>query len=130
MLSLSSDFIRVRAFAGRNRFAACQAKRCRPNGARSAAGSVGRLCQTPTRQAGMNDALRLHVGRRVREDVRVKKEWLNPGVGQRRDSARLTNESRCGYERWLRGMIIVAGRNHCDGATVIDSIRIRMNALV
>ena len=91
MLSLSSDFIRVRAFAGRNRFAACQAKRCRPNGARSAAGSVGRLCQTPTRQAGMNDALRLHVGRRVREDVRVEEEWLDPRGRQRLDCVKLKN---------------------------------------
>ena len=45
-------------------------------------------------------------------------------------SKSLTNESRCAYEWRLRGMVIVAGRNHCDGATVIDSIRIRMNALV
>jgi hypothetical protein len=78
----------------------------------------------------MKDALRLQRGRRVREDVRVEEEWLNPGGRQRRDSARLTNESRCAYERRLHGMVIVAGRNHCDGATVIDSIRIRMNALV
>ena len=76
------------------------------------------------------DALPSEARRRVREDVRVEEERLNPSGGQRRDSAKLVNEIRRADERELRSMIIVTGGHHCDRATVIGSIRVWMNPLV
>ena len=68
MLSLSSDFVRVRAFARRNRFAARQAKRGQPNGVRSAAG----FCRAFVSNA---DSLGGYEGRptTVRQAARVRR---------------------------------------------------------
>jgi hypothetical protein len=78
----------------------------------------------------ITDALQSEARRRVREDVRVEEERLNPSGGQRRDSAKLFNGVRRTDERGLRSMIIVAGGNQCDCATVINSIGVWMNPLV
>jgi hypothetical protein len=78
----------------------------------------------------MNDALRFKRRRGVCEDMRVEEEWADPGGRQRRDTGKCTNEIRRADEWELRGMIIVAGRNQCDCATVIGLIRIWMNTLV
>ena len=69
-------------------------------------------------------------GRSVREDVRVEEERLNPGGCQRQGAGKLTSEIRRADERGSNSMIIVAGRNKCDCATVIGSIGVWMNALV
>ena len=68
--------------------------------------------------------------RRVCEQMRIKKERPNPGRAQRWNSSKLKNEIRRTDERRLRRMIIAAGRNQRNGASVIAAVRIRVNARV
>jgi hypothetical protein len=69
-------------------------------------------------------------GRCVRENVRAKKERLDPSRSERRDLRELNVELRR-TDRWrLRGMIITASRNQCNGASVIAAVCISVNARV
>jgi hypothetical protein len=68
--------------------------------------------------------------RRVREDVRAKKERLHPSGAECRDLRKAGFELRR-IDQWrLRGMIITASRNQCNGASVIGAICISVNARV
>ena len=69
-------------------------------------------------------------GRRVREDVRAKKERLDPGRSQRRDLGELNVELRRTDERRMRSVIIAATRNQRNGASMIAAVRISVNARV
>ena len=68
--------------------------------------------------------------RRVREDVRAKKERPDPGRGQRRNLRKPGCELRPGNERGLRSMFIAASGNQCDRTTVLRAIRVGVNARV
>ena len=69
-------------------------------------------------------------GRRVRENVRVKKERLDPGRVERRDLSELDAGLRRPDEGRMRSVIIGASRNQRNGASVIALVRIRVNARV
>lgn len=75
---------------------------------RSAADVVGRLCQTPIRQASVKDALRARRRRCVREEVSVKEKWLNPGGSERRDCREPNLELRRTDKRRLTRMLAIA----------------------
>jgi hypothetical protein len=64
----------------------------------------------------------------VRENVRAKKERLDPSRSQRRDLRELNAGLRCPDERRMRSVIIVASRDQCNSASVIATVRIRVNA--
>jgi hypothetical protein len=66
----------------------------------------------------------------MREDVRAKKQRLNPGRGQRRKFIEAVCELNLAYERWLRSVVVAAGRDHRDGTAVLGTVRIRVDALV
>ncbi|HEY4256632.1 MAG TPA: hypothetical protein VGM66_05415, partial [Candidatus Udaeobacter sp.] len=68
--------------------------------------------------------------RRVRKDVRVEEEWLNPGGRQLRDAAKLGKEIRRADQRRLRSVIVAAGRDHRNGTAVLGTVRIRVDPLV
>jgi hypothetical protein len=68
--------------------------------------------------------------RRVREEVRPKKERPDPGRGQRRNSRKAGCELRSGNERGLRSMFIATSGNQCDCTTVLGPIRVGVNARV
>jgi hypothetical protein len=66
--------------------------------------------------------------RRVREDVRVKEEWLNPGGGER-CGCREANIKLRGTDEWrLTRMLITARRDQRDQANVVSAMCIRVNA--
>jgi hypothetical protein len=66
----------------------------------------------------------------VRENVRAKKERLDPGGSQRCDLGELDAGFRHPDERRMRSVIIAASRNQRNGARMIAAIRISMNARV
>ena len=66
----------------------------------------------------------------MREDVRAKKERLDPGRSQRRDLGELNVELRRTDERRMRSVIIAATRNQRNGASMIAAVRISVNARV
>lgn len=69
-------------------------------------------------------------GRRVREKVRVKEDRPNPSGPERRDFGELRVELMRANQWRMRSMIIAAGRDQCDRASVIGAIPIRVNARV
>jgi len=81
------------------------------------------------RDAGRTNGSGVH-WRRVREDVRAKKERPDPGRGQRRNLRKAGCELRPGNERGLRSMFIAASGNQCDRTTVLRAIRVAVNARV
>ena len=64
----------------------------------------------------------------MREDVRIKKEWLNPGRGQLRDCSEANIELRGTDKRRLTRMLITTRRNQRDRADVVTAIRVGVNA--
>lgn len=68
--------------------------------------------------------------RRVRENVRTKKERLNPSRSQCRDLRKLNAGLRRPDEGRMRSVIIGATRNQCNGASMIDAVRVSVNARV
>ena len=66
--------------------------------------------------------------RRVREDVRVKEEWLNPGRGERCGCSEPNIKLRSTDERRLTCLLITAGRDERDRADVVTAIRVSVNA--
>jgi len=81
-----------------------------------------RLIQTPYNSGDRR--------RRVREDVRAKKERPDPGRGQRRNLRKAGCELRPGNKRGLRCMFIPTSGNQCDRTTVLRAIRVAVNARV
>src|SRR6266478_3762313 len=81
-----------------------------------------RLIQTPYNSGDRR--------RSVPEDVRPKKERLDPGRGQRCNLRKPGCELRPGNERGLRRMFIAASGNQCDRTTVLRAIRVAVNARV
>ena len=68
--------------------------------------------------------------RRVREDLRLKEEWLNPGRGERCDCSGASSQVR-GIDEWrLSRMLITTRRNQRDRADVVTAIRVTVNASV
>ena len=68
--------------------------------------------------------------RRVREDVRVKEEWLNPGGRQLRACREANIKLRRSNERRLSRVLITSRRNQRNRADVVAAIRVSMNASV
>lgn len=66
----------------------------------------------------------------VRENVRAKKERLDPGARERRNLGELSAGLSRLDERRIRRVIIVASRNQRNGTSVIAAVRIIMNARV
>lgn len=66
----------------------------------------------------------------MRENVRAKKERLDPGRAERRDLRELNAELRRPDEGRMRSVIVVASRDQCNGASVIAAVRISVNARV
>ena len=66
----------------------------------------------------------------MRENVRAKKERLDPSRSERRDLSELDAGLRRPDEGRMRRVIIVASRNQRNGASVIPALRISMNARV
>ena len=66
----------------------------------------------------------------MRENVRAKKERLDPGRAERCDLRELNAGLRRPNQGRMRSVIIVASRNQCDGASVIAAVRISVNARV
>ena len=69
-------------------------------------------------------------GRRVREDVRAKKERLHPGRAECRDLSELDAGLRRPDEGRMRSVIIAASSDQRNGASVIAAVRISVNASV
>ena len=69
-------------------------------------------------------------GRRVLENASEKKRGLDPLRSQSRHWRKLFDESRNADERRTRGMVEVTRGNERYRARVVDTIRIRMDALV
>ena len=79
-----------------------------------------RLAQTPY---NLNQR-----GRRVREDVRVKEEWLNPG-GRELLACREANIKLWrANNRRLSAVLITTRRDQRDPANVLSPIRIHVNS--
>jgi len=68
--------------------------------------------------------------RRVREDVRAKKERLHPCRTKRRDLRELNAGLRRPDEGRMRSVIIIASCNQRNGTSVIAAVRISVNARV
>ena len=81
-----------------------------------------RLAQTPY---NLNQR-----GRRVREDVRVKEEWLNPGRRQLRACREANIKLWWANNRRLGPVLITTGRDQRDRADVVTTIRVTVNASV
>ena len=79
-----------------------------------------RLAQTPY---NLNQR-----GRRVREDVRAKEEWLNPGGRQLRACRDANIKSWRANNRRLGPVLITTGRDQRDRADVVATIRVTVNA--
>ena len=72
---------------------------------------VGRFCETPIEFAagvrrGGRPTILTERGRRVREDVRVEEEWLDPGGGQRCDCSEANIELRS-TDEWRLSRVLV-----------------------
>ncbi len=81
-----------------------------------------RLAQTPY---NLNQR-----GRRVREDVRVKEEWLNPGGRQLRACREANTKLWRVNNRRLSPVLITTRRDQRDRAHVVTAICVSMNASV
>ncbi len=66
----------------------------------------------------------------MREDVCLEKKRLNPDRAQRWNCPKLSKGIRRTDRRGLCSMIIAAGRNQCNRASVVRAIPIRVDALV
>ena len=66
----------------------------------------------------------------MRENVRAKKQRLDPGRAERRDLRELNAGLRRPDEGRMRSVIVVASRDQCNGASVIAAVRISVNARV
>ena len=64
----------------------------------------------------------------MREDVRVKEEWLNPGRGERCGCGEPNIKLRSTDERRLTRMLITTRRNERYRADVVSLICIRVDA--
>ena len=64
------------------------------------------------------------------EDVSAKKWRLNPARGQRRNFGKLNGREGCAEQRYISSMIVAARCEHRHRAVVLDTIRVRVNALV
>ena len=69
-------------------------------------------------------------GRRVRKDVRVKEERLNPRGRQLRGCREANIKLRRANNRRLRPVLITTRRNQRDRAHVVTAIRVTVNASV
>ena len=69
-------------------------------------------------------------GRRVREDVRAKEEWLNPCGRQLRACREANIKLWWANNRRLGPVLITAGRYQRDRADVVTTIRVTVNASV
>jgi len=68
--------------------------------------------------------------RRVREDVRAKKERLNPRGAQRRDFGKSNGELGRADQRRMSSVIVIAGGDHRRRAIVLNTTRILVDALM
>ena len=68
--------------------------------------------------------------RRVREDVRVKEEWLNPCGRQLRACREANIKLWRANNRRLGPVLITTGRDQRDRADVVTTIRVTVNASV
>ena len=69
-------------------------------------------------------------GRRVREDVRVKEERLNPRGRQRCGCGKANIKLRRANNRRLGPVLITTGRDQSDRTHVVTAIRVTVNASV
>ena len=67
-------------------------------------------------------------GRRVREDVRAKEEWLNPRGRQLRACRKANIKLRRANNRRLGPVLIATGRDQRDRADVVTMIRVTVDA--
>ena len=81
-----------------------------------------RLAQTPY---NLNQR-----GRRVREDVRAKEEWLNPRGRQLRACRKANIKLRRANNRRLSPVLIATGRHQGNRANVVSAISISVDARV
>ena len=81
-----------------------------------------RLAQTPY---NLNQR-----GRRVREDVRVKEEWLNPGGRQLRVCREANIKLWWANNRRLGSVLITTRRDQRDRTDVVTATRVTVNASV
>ena len=68
--------------------------------------------------------------RRVLENARTEKRRFDPLRSQRQSFRKLNGRRRCADQRDVCRMIVTAGRNHRHGATVLGTVRIRVEARV
>jgi len=68
--------------------------------------------------------------RRVREDVRTKKERLNPSGAQRQDLGKLPSKIGRADQWRMSSMIVTARCDHRRRAAVLNAIGVRVNKLV
>ena len=66
----------------------------------------------------------------MREDVRVKKEWLNPSTGERRGGREANIQLRGADERRLTCMLVATRRDQGYRADVVAAIRAVVNAVM
>ena len=69
-------------------------------------------------------------GRRVRKDVRVKEEWLNPRGRQLRACREANIKLWRANNRRLSPVLITTRRDQRDRADVVTAIRVTVNASV
>ena len=69
-------------------------------------------------------------GRRVREDVRVKEEWLNPSGCQLRVGREANIKLRRANNGRLSPVFTTTRRDQRDRADVVTAIRVTVNASV
>jgi hypothetical protein len=68
--------------------------------------------------------------RRVLEDGRAEKRRFDPLRSQHRNFGKVNDWDGCADQRRMSTMIVTAGGDHCRGAIVLDTIRVRVEALV
>lgn len=68
--------------------------------------------------------------RRVCEDVRAKKERVDPGRAERRDAGELNARLRRRDQGRIRRVVIAPSRNQRNSARMIAAVCISMNARV
>ena len=67
---------------------------------------------------------------RVLENARAEKRRFDPLRSQRRNCGKVIGRNG-GADQWrMRGMIVVAGGDHCHRTIMLDTIRILVEALV
>jgi hypothetical protein len=66
--------------------------------------------------------------RRVREDVRVKEEWLNPGGRQLRACREANIKLWRANNRRLSPVLITTRRDQSDPANVVSTVCVRVDA--